>query len=45
MVLHQQSLDGFLMVVTGEGTIIYISENIHKHLGLFQVMHPIIGTP
>ena len=33
-----QSLDGFLMVIGGDGSIVYISESIHKHLGLFQVI-------
>ena len=35
--LFFQSLDGFLLVAMGDGTITYISESIHKHLGLFQV--------
>ncbi len=32
-----QALDGFLMVALTDGTITYLSESIHKHLGLFQV--------
>ena len=32
-----QSLDGFVLVTLGDGTVIYLSESIHKHLGLFQV--------
>ncbi len=32
-----QSLDGFLMTCTGDGTIVFLSDTIHKHLGLFQV--------
>ena len=33
-----QSLDGFLTVIGGDGSLVYISESIHKHLGLFQVI-------
>ena len=32
-----QSLDGFLLVVTSDGTILYSTENISSHLGFHQV--------
>jgi hypothetical protein len=34
---HLQALDGFLMVTQIDGTIVFLSESIHKHMGLFQV--------
>ena len=34
-----QSLDGFLLVILSDGTIVYLSESIHKHMGLFQSEH------
>ncbi|XP_011403284.1 PREDICTED: hypoxia-inducible factor 1-alpha-like [Amphimedon queenslandica] len=37
--LITESLDGFLMVTGGDGSLIFISESIHKHLGLFQSEH------
>ena len=37
MYMYMQALDGFLMVTQLDGTIIFLSESIHKHLGLFQV--------
>ena len=35
--LMTEALDGFVLVVLGDGTIVYVSDNIHKYLGLFQV--------
>ena len=35
--LMTEALDGFILVVLGDGTIVYVSDNIHKYLGLFQV--------
>jgi len=35
-----QALDGFMMVALLDGTIVYLSESVHKHLGLFQVSIP-----
>ena len=35
--LSLQALDGFLMVTQVDGTIVFLSESIHKHMGLFQV--------
>ena len=32
-----QALDGFLLVLSSDGVVIYTSESIHHHLGLFQV--------
>ena len=32
-----EALDGFVLVLLFDGTIIYLSENVHKYLGLFQV--------
>lgn len=34
---YLKALDGFLMVLTEEGDMIYLSENVNKHLGLSQV--------
>jgi len=34
---YYKSLDGFLIVIAKNGDIIYVSENIEKHLGLTQV--------
>jgi len=34
---YYKSLDGFLMVITKDGDIIFVSENIEKYLGLTQV--------
>ena len=34
-----EALDGFVMVALSDGMIVYISESIHKHLGLFQSEH------
>jgi hypothetical protein len=36
---HVQALDGFLLVASSDGTIVYLSESIHHHLGIFQVRH------
>ena len=35
--LMTEALDGFVLVLLGDGTIVYLSDNIHKYLGLFQV--------
>lgn len=32
-----QALDGFLMIVSKDGDVIYASENIHEHIGINQV--------
>jgi PAS domain-containing protein len=37
--LLTESLDGFIIAILGDGTILYVSESIHKHLGLFQSEH------
>lgn len=34
-----EAMDGFLIVLLSDGSIIYLSESIHKHLGLFQSEH------
>ncbi|XP_029475662.1 hypoxia-inducible factor 3-alpha isoform X2 [Rhinatrema bivittatum] len=34
---YLRALDGFLMVLTDEGDMIYLSENVSKHLGLTQL--------
>uniref|UniRef100_A0A8C6Y7R6 Hypoxia inducible factor 3 subunit alpha n=1 Tax=Naja naja TaxID=35670 RepID=A0A8C6Y7R6_NAJNA len=34
---YLKALDGFLMVLTEEGDMIYLSENVNKHLGLSQL--------
>ena len=32
-----QAMDGFLVVLLSDGSIVYLSESIQKHMGLFQV--------
>ena len=34
---HLKALEGFVMVLTTEGDMAYLSENVSKHLGLSQV--------
>lgn len=34
-----QALDGFLLILSGDGDITYISENITEHLGVSQVIY------
>ena len=34
---YQKSLDGFLLVLSQEGDMIYISDNVSKFIGLNQV--------
>nr|WCO78504.1 hypoxia-inducible factor 1a [Strongylocentrotus intermedius] len=34
---YQKALDGFLLVLSQEGDMIYISENVSKHIGINQV--------
>lgn len=38
---YLKALEGFVMVLTAEGDMAYLSENVSKHLGLSQVR----GTP
>ena len=35
--LHPQVLDGFLLVLTADGTILYVSDNVLQYLGYNQV--------
>ena len=35
--LMTEALDGFVLVLLRDGTIVYLSENIQKYLGLSQV--------
>lgn len=35
--LYLKSLEGFIAVVTSDGDMIYLSENINKFMGLTQV--------
>lgn len=35
--LYQKSLEGFITVVTSDGDMIFLSENINKFMGLTQV--------
>ena len=37
--LYPKALDGFLLVLSKDGDIIYISETVIKYLGLTQVRH------
>lgn len=34
---YLKALEGFVMVLTAEGDMAYLSENVSKHLGLSQV--------
>lgn len=34
---YPQALAGFIMVVTEEGDMIYLTENVSKHIGITQV--------
>ena len=34
---HLQSLDGFFFMLSGEGKILFLSENVEKYLGFSQV--------
>ncbi len=34
-----KALDGFVMLLDGDGEMLYLSDNVHKHLGLTQVSH------
>ena len=52
--LITETLDGYVLVVLGDGTIVYVSDNIHKYLGLFQVnygveylhiVYPLFSSP
>lgn len=36
------SLEGFLLVTTADGDIVFISENVNRYLGLQQVMNDLI---
>lgn len=36
---YLKALEGFVMVLTAEGDMAYLSENVSKHLGLSQVSH------
>ena len=42
--LYPKALDGFLIVLSKDGDIIYISESVARYLGLQQVRHPLIPT-
>ena len=37
LILHLQTLDGFIFVLSADGKIMYISETASVHLGLSQV--------
>ena len=32
-----EALEGFLLVLSGDGDMVYLSENVKRHLGLTQV--------
>lgn len=40
---YLKALEGFVMVLTAEGDMAYLSENVSKHLGLSQVSHTPTG--
>lgn len=35
---YPQALAGFIMVMTEEGDMIYLTENVNKHIGITQVL-------
>lgn len=37
--LFLKALEGFLLVVSSDGDIIFLSENVNEYLGLSQVFH------
>lgn len=39
---YLKALDGFVMVLTDDGDMIYISDNVNKYMGLTQVKCPYI---
>lgn len=42
---YLKALDGFVMVLTDDGDMIYISDNVNKYMGLTQVKYPYIKKP
>lgn len=42
---YLKALDGFVMVLTDDGDMIYISDNVNKYMGLTQVKYPYIKRP
>lgn len=41
---YLKALDGFVMVLTDDGDMIYISDNVNKYMGLTQVKYPYIKS-
>ena len=41
---YLKALDGFVMVLTDDGDMIYISDNVNKYMGLTQVKCPHIKS-
>lgn len=42
---YLKALEGFVMVLTAEGDMAYLSENVSKHLGLSQVRRAACFVP
>lgn len=40
-VFYPQTLGGFIMVLTEEGDMIYLTENVNKYIGIVQVRSPL----
>lgn len=40
-----EALAGFIMVVTEEGDMIFLTENVNKHIGIAQVQHVSWSSP
>lgn len=38
---YAQALAGFIMVLTEEGDMVYLTENVSKYVGITQVRHRI----
>lgn len=42
---YLKALEGFVVVLTAEGDVAYLSENVSKHLGLSQVRRAACFVP
>lgn len=42
---YLKALDGFVMVLTDDGDMIYISDNVNKYMGLTQVKYSCSKNP
>jgi len=40
--VYLKALGGFLLIITDDGVVVYISENVESYLGILQVMKSIL---